>query len=251
VIATRDDRELLTLLTATGARVEAWAICEQLMEAQDYAGPVRWVIVDDGPVPQPIRFARHDWTLEILRPTPPWEVGQNTQARNLLAGLGAIDGSSRVVLVEDDDWYAPDWLTAVHAALDHAELVGERRARYYHIGDRQAHEHTNMTHASLCSTALRGGALDRLRDVCLFQPRVAPIGRPITFIDMELWHRHPSRQLFAGHRVVGIKGLPGRHGIGVGHFGIQSMADPHGEILRRWIGEAGARLYGIGAEVGA
>ena len=30
---------MLTLLTATGARPEAWAICERLMLRQDYAGP--------------------------------------------------------------------------------------------------------------------------------------------------------------------------------------------------------------------
>jgi hypothetical protein len=240
----------LTLLTATGARPEAWAICEHLMRAQDYAGPVRWVIIDDGPEPQPVTFARPGWQLEILRPLPAWEAGQNTQARNLLAGLGIIDAAAHVVLIEDDDWYAPDWLTTVHAALDEAELVGETRARYYHVGTRHAHEHTNTTHASLCSTALRGAAIDRLRDVCLFQPRVAPIGRPLTFIDMELWHRHGSRQLFDGHRVVGIKGLPGRHGIGSGHLGFESIADPHGEILRRWVGDA-ARFYGIRVELGA
>ena len=49
---------MLTLLTATGARPEAWAICEQLMARQTYAGPVRWVIVDDGPVAQPVAFQR-------------------------------------------------------------------------------------------------------------------------------------------------------------------------------------------------
>jgi hypothetical protein len=242
--------ESLTLLTATGARPEAWAICERLMAAQDYAGPVRWVIVDDGPTPQPLTFARDAWMLEVLRPTPPWEPGQNTQARNLLAGLAVIEAAARVVLVEDDDWYAPDWLTTVNAALDAAELVGETRARYYHVRTRHAHEHSNTTHSSLCSTAVRGAAIDRLRDVCLFQPRVAPIGRPLTFIDMELWHRHASRQLFDGHRVVGIKGLPGRHGIGSGHLGFESIADPHSEILRRWVGDD-ARFYGVRVEVGA
>lgn len=51
--------------------------------AQDYKGPVRWVIVDDGKEAQPVTFQRDDWTLEVIRPTPFWRQGQNTQARNL------------------------------------------------------------------------------------------------------------------------------------------------------------------------
>lgn len=74
---------MLTLLTATGARPQAWAICERLMMAQDYSGPVRWVIVDDGKEAQPVTFERDGWTLEVIRPAPYWRQGQNTQARNL------------------------------------------------------------------------------------------------------------------------------------------------------------------------
>src|SRR5690606_8566975 len=82
-----EDSGLFTLLSATGARPEAWAICERLMARQDYAGPVRWVIVDDGPEPQPVTFQRDGWVLEVVRPEPYWQPGQNTQARNLAAGL--------------------------------------------------------------------------------------------------------------------------------------------------------------------
>ena len=49
---------MLTLLTATGARPEAWAICERLMARQTYAGPVRWIIVDAGPEAQPVTLQR-------------------------------------------------------------------------------------------------------------------------------------------------------------------------------------------------
>ena len=88
---------MLTLLTATGCRPEAWALCERWMARQTYAGTVRWVIVDDGPDEQPITFEREGWVLEVLRPTPRWRLGNNTQARNLSEGLAVIGADALVV----------------------------------------------------------------------------------------------------------------------------------------------------------
>lgn len=217
---------MLTLLTATGARPEAWAICERLMARQDYAGPVRWVVVDDGPEPQPVTFARDGWELTVVRPEPVWAPGKNTQARNLRHGLDRIPPDARVVVIEDDDWYARDWLTHVAGELDRSSLVGERRSRYYNVitGCGKAMENTD--HASLCSTAVRGKALAALRTTCVR-------GR---HIDLRLWKR--GGRLFDGCRVVGIKGLPGRGGIGQGHRG--DFGEP--VDLRQWIGED-AGLY--------
>jgi len=204
------------------------------MAAQDYTGPVRWVVVDDGPDAQPVAFQRAGWAVEVVRPAPVWEPGQNTQARNLLAGLAVIEPDARVVLIEDDDWYAPQWLRTVGAALADAELVGESRARYYNASLRLGRQLSNATHSSLCSTAVRGAALHDLADICRRAPK---------FIDLELWRRPRRRHLFEGHRVVGIKGLPGRGGIGMGHReDFKGQADPSGALLRTWVG-ADARYY--------
>ncbi|MFV1846451.1 glycosyltransferase family A protein [Stenotrophomonas maltophilia] len=220
---------MLTLLTATGARPAAWALCERWMARQDYAGPIRWIIVDDGPEPQPVTFQRKGWQLVLVRPSPHWAPGQNTQARNLLKGLAAVGPDERLVIIEDDDWYAPDWLTTVAAELEHAELVGEHRARYYNVEQRRGRQLANTGHASLCSTAIRGSALRDFTDACRSRPK---------FIDLELWRRPRERRLFGGHRVVGIKGLPGRGGIGMGHdTDFKGEADVSGALLRHWIGE--------------
>lgn len=220
---------MLTLLTATGARPAAWALCERWMARQDYTGPVRWIIVDDGPEPQPVTFRRDGWQLVLVRPSPHWAPGQNTQARNLLKGLGAVDPADSLVIIEDDDWYAPDWLSTVAAELQHAELVGEHRARYYNVQQRCGRQLVNTGHASLCSTAMRGSALRDFSDACRARPK---------FIDLELWRRARGRRLFGGHRVVGIKGLPGRGGIGMGHEPeFRGEADASGALLRDWIGE--------------
>lgn len=219
---------MLTLLTATGARPAAWALCERWMARQAYAGPVRWVIVDDGPQPQPVTFRRDGWQLVVVRPSPHWAPGQNTQARNLLKGLAAVGADERLAIIEDDDWYAPDWLTTVDRELDRAELVGEHRARYYNVQQRRGRQLANTGHASLCSTAMRGSALQDFADACRARPK---------FIDLELWRRARGRHLFGGHRVVGIKGLPGRGGIGMGHdAAFNGQADPDGALLRSWVG---------------
>lgn len=226
---------MLTLLTATGARPEAWAICQKLMLAQDYAGPVHWIVVDDGPEPLPVwDFPLDGWGLTVVRPHPKWQPGQNTQARNLLVGLELVTSDARLVVIEDDDAYAPDWLSTVARELEHAELVGESHARYYNVSTRRYRQLSNAEHASLCSTAMRGAAIDSFRRACERNPK---------FIDIELWGIHPSRKLFGGHRVLGIKGLPGRGGIGMGHRNdFYGKPDDSMRILREWVGDT-AELY--------
>jgi len=226
---------MITLLTATGCRPDAWALCERWMMAQTYAGPVRWVIVDDGEEAQPITARRHGWHIDIVRPRPYWKPGDNTQARNILAGLAVIGVDERVVIIEDDDHYKPDWLRVVDRELEKGELVGEFLARYYNVETRKGRQLRNDRHASLCSTAVRGRGLAALRVACQQRPK---------FIDLALWNNFRPHHLFGGHRVTGIKGLPGRGGIGMGHRSeFKGTDDPTGVLLREWVG-ADARHYG-------
>lgn len=225
---------MIQLITPTGARQEAWDLCQRWAFHQDYQGPVRWIVIDDGDKAQEINFDRPGWQITVIRPTPRWTNGSNTQARNLLAGLDAVDQSESLVCFEDDDFYAPDWLSTVSCNLSHAELVGEPRARYYNVNLRRGRQLKNENHSSLCSTAMRGQALDKFREICTRSPK---------FIDIELWGSVKSKLLFDGQRVVGIKGLPGRGGIGMGHRDdFTGQADPNGDLLRKWVGDA-ARFY--------
>jgi hypothetical protein len=225
---------MLTLLTPTGCRPEAWALCQRWMARQTYAGPVRWVVVDDGAKPQPVTFTRPGWTVNVVRPVPAWRDGQNTQARNLRAGLACVPDDAQLVIVEDDDWYARDWLATVARQLQGVDIAGECYARYYNVATRVARQLRNERHASLCATAVAGLGLRALR-------RLAEQAHQ--FIDLELWRQALRRRLFVGQRVVGIKGLPGRGGIGVGHgAGFAGRPDPAGLVLRSWIG-VDAELY--------
>jgi hypothetical protein len=226
---------MLTLLTATGCRPQAWAICEELMRRQRYAGEVRWIIVDDGEIPQPITFKREGWLTMVVRPEPFWKPGDNTQARNLMAGMDYVESTDRLLIIEDDDCYAPDYLGWCAEMLDEADLIGESFARYYNIKTRMARPLNNGQHASLCSTAMKGRAIEAFR---------AELRPGIQYIDLHLWRNFTGRKILQrGQRVVGMKGLPGRGGIGMGHRqDLIGQMDRSGSILRQWTGR-NADLY--------
>ena len=218
---------MLTLLTATGARPEAWAICQELMRRQTYKGDVTWVIVDDGVVPQEINFHRSNWNLVVIRPKMLWTPDKNTQASNLLAGLRHVV-SERLVIIEDDDCYHPQWLERVDIWLNSHDLVGEAPARYYNIKTKRAQQLFNQNNAALCATAMKGDAI--LDFAKILKPN-------IKFIDLNLWSIFAgSKKMYSTGMVIGIKGLPGRKGIGIGHKPDFGKIDQNGDILRQWVG---------------
>ena len=226
---------MLTLLTATGCRPLAWEISEKLAIRQTFSDPVRWIIVDDGKQAQPITFKKTNWELVVVRPQPYWQFGQNTQARNLAEGMKLISENDRVVVWEDDDSYHPDWLVTVDHWLNKADLVGEKRARYYNVRTKKYRQLQNDQHASLCCTAMKGKAI---------QAFVKELKAGVQFIDINLWkHFGGSRALYDSKMVVGIKGTPGRNGIGMGHKNdFQGKIDLDGSILRQWT-NTNADLY--------
>lgn len=221
---------MLTLLTATGCRPKAWEICKQLILGQTYAGPVHWIIVDDGETPQLVNFKKDNWLVSVVRPTPFWSQGQNTQCRNLLEGLSMVMPNDRLVIVEDDDFYAPEYLSNVAEWLDKADLVGECMARYYNVPFARYRQLTNTQHASLCSTAMKGDAIKEFAKACESGDQ---------FVDIRLWRNFlGSKMLKRTQTVVGIKGLPGRGGIGMGHKrDFAGTIDRDGSVLREWVGE--------------
>jgi len=228
---------MIQLLTATGSRPEAMALCYRWMRAQTYGGSVVWIIVDDGTEPTIREVMPSNWQLVYIRPSPLWQPGRNTQARNLLKGIEACDLKLPLAVIEDDDHYACDWLGHVSQQLQSAELVGEFRARYYNVALKRGRQLSNTKHSSLCSTAMRGSVIDSFRKACVMSKN---------FIDITLWKYGSyglSKKLFGGNRVVGIKGLPGRSGIGMGHRNdFSGQSDPSGSLLKSWIGDD-ARHY--------
>lgn len=192
------------------------------MARQTYQGPVKWVVVDDGEVAQPVTFDRPGWKLTVIRPAHRWK-GANTQAMNFRAGLELI-GDESVAIIEDDDWYSPDWLERVAVELQTADLIGQGWNCYFHVRTGAIRENDNSTHASLCASAFKGHALSLFRRQCERGPRL---------IDVPMWKHANRKRVFNGRFVIGMKGMPGRSGIAGGH----EMTTDEPFDLREWIGD--------------
>lgn len=197
---------MINLLTPTGARPEAFAKCVEYMKAQTYTKPVRWIIVDDGP--EAMETPEIDgWEIIHIRPEPLWKPGQttNTQARNLKEGLKHITNAP-LVIVEDDDQYAPWWLEQCREWLKHDDLVGEAPSLYRHLNGKEKWM-GNKAHASLCATAMKGPAIEQFKKALGYYRG----------IDSTLWRICKGKIYPHNGGVIGIKGYPGRPGIGMGH----------------------------------
>lgn len=213
------------LITPTGGRPQAFAKLAQYIAAQDYTGPVRWVICDDcEPVTKhprvsiPVDHVRAPWT---------WEPGQNTQARSMAYLLSLVPDGAAVVVMEDDDLYKPDHLTTMVEALKTHDLVGQRVSYYANVKTGKCMEIPGTCHASLGASAMKGDATRHLKRICESNAR---------HLDITLWREfNGSKRLLETQTAIGIKGLPGRGGIGVGHR--DTFGEPGGQTVRQWIGD--------------
>jgi hypothetical protein len=198
------------------------------MLQQTYSGKVRWVIVDDGEVEQPVNFKRDNWSIEIVRPSHRWTEGANTQQKNLLAGLQRINNTENLVIIEDDDYYSDIYLETINEWLSDCELVGESEARYYNKKTKKYRQLANYFHSSLCSTAMKGRAIEFFRAVCMTHDNL---------IDLNLWKKYKGqKRLYKTKMVVGIKGMEGRAGIGAGHKkDFQGKIDEDGSVFADWL----------------
>ena len=215
-------------LTPTGGRPEAMALLAEYVNAQTYKGWLTWVIVDDCDPATPVPDVNSNIDVHIVRPAWRWQPGQNTHASSLMVGLSGVPLDARLVMLEDDDVYLPDHISNMVCALDTCELAGEKLTRYYNVVTGRHRDLPGTNHASLSCTALKGEAIIELGLVCMASR---------TAIDVKLWRGFKGRKkLLDSTNVVGIKGMPGRPGIGVGHranFGKVDQSD----TLRKWIGD--------------
>ena len=212
----------------------AWELCQQWMSLQDFDGAVRWIVVDDGEEPSQIPNIK-DWETVVVRRTPYWEPGSNTQGLNLAAGLKAAL-EYPLLIIEDDDYYPPNWLSTCVTWLKQADLVGEGMARYYNMERQIYRQLQNTKHASLCATAM---------NPCVFSYFLKAINTGKMFIDIRLWNNNNlSKKVSLQSTVIGIKGMPGRAGIGSGHSkDFRGSHDLRLETLNSWVGEDAANIY--------
>jgi glycosyltransferase involved in cell wall biosynthesis len=220
----------LTLITCTADRPEAFELCERWMARQTYTGELQWIVSDGGKRPVECHHGQ-----EHLQNGDRWN-GQRPKRNFRNNMMRALEQArhDKILFIEDDDWYHPDYLAQASGWLDHAELVGEARAKYYNVATNRYKICGNRRHASLCQTGIRGDLVPLLIN------RIKQ--HSTAFVDLHLWKTwaadrskllRPESQLS-----VGIKGIPGRGGIGAGHRLQEKHArDADWSVLRQWIGE--------------
>jgi hypothetical protein len=227
---------MIYIITPTGGREEGLRLLAGYLNAQTYAGPITWVVVDDCDPVTEIPPMRPGIAVVSVVPDWTWKPGDNTQSRCMAEALAHCQDDAVVVVMEDDDAYLPGHIENVVGALGSANLVGERVSTYYNVATRRWRLLPGRYHASLCSVACKGSALAMLREICAVGSRT---------IDMDLWKRYrgPSK-LLETRNVVGIKGLPGRAGIGVGHRQTFGDPDPEGAVLKKLLGPMADQYLG-------
>jgi hypothetical protein len=228
-----DTQPDVTIITPTGDRPEAFALCERWLSRQDYSGRVQVIVVDDGLIPMPCTMEQ-----QHLRRLPQPDDPPHTLAANLRMALPHVAGD-RILIVENDDYYGRAYVSTMLRWLDGADLVGEVGAKYYHLRIPGWRWYRSHTHASLCRTGLSRRALPALAEACASDH---------PSIDMRLWagwrgSRYAFRDQTGGARLcIGMKGLPGRPS--PLHHSLKGYRLDRGfEQLRRWVGDDDARVY--------
>jgi len=230
---------MIVAITCTGDRPEALARCFDYMMRQTVQ-PDKWIVVDDG-VEKAEQLVAPCTEMQIIQIERDARPGVMTMARNLDCALGMVDDDDRVVIIEDDDWYAHNYIEHMAHELQQWALVGERDAMYYNVRSRQWWRCDNQAHASLCATAVTGAGVRALRAAVT---RARQIGK--AWIDLRLWRTAGVPYLLdAGDLCVGIKGMPGRAGFGAGHRPKPGRwtDDPDMRTLRMLVGDSDAEWY--------
>jgi len=229
-------KDSITCITPTGDRPEAFALCRKWMESQTLQ-PTQWIVVDDGKTPLPTYLIEG---VEYIR-REPVEDEKFTININLQTALPYIKGE-KILIIEDDDWYGPEYIKTMNKLLSKYDLVGEGLARYYHLKSMRYGRILNKFHTSLCQTGFVKSLLPAFKDSIPGDP----------YIDTRFWENiKENKYVFLDpddrlHLHCSMKGLKGRLGIGSGHTEnsfFYKYEDKDQQQLINWVGIEGARLY--------
>ena len=245
-------KEEIALLTATGDREVAFELCIKWMSEQDYQGDIHWIIVDDGftkateNVLDRTVFDKRFRVSILKRAQGSDEAGPRSMAQNILVGCSEIK-EEKILIIEDDDYYHPFYIRDMVNRLTEHELTGTIWQNYYYLPDMTYRTYKNRGSA-LCSTGFRRNLIFLLQ-----ASAHRSFKKNLKGLDAYFWERAIESgyeyEIFDNtkkHLMIGMKGLPGRRGIGIGHHKRQHskwMSDPAGEVLHLWVGDTAAELY--------
>lgn len=222
---------LVSIITCTGHRSEALALCQKYIERQTYKGPIQWIVVKDENTPHTLKTSNKNITIEQYHGPRMWTPEYNTHRGNMEFAMPKVAGDV-LFLIEDDDYYKPNYIELYVDMLKHVEAVGIAKAKYYHIKLPGWKILNNDKHASLASTAMTKWAYPYMTQA---------INSGNMYMDAEFWTKIHEKQrphaLLGGSDVsIGVKGMPGREGITPSHRDMRDyMIDPDISKLKEWM----------------
>lgn len=203
----------ITVITPTADQPTGMRLLLEYMQRQTMP-PGQWIVADDGDERADILVAGVPLgTEQICRRRIPGLSGAQSLCGNLLAAIPHVIGDV-IIFMEHDDHYAPTHIETMYRQLaGGAALAGDPKQRYYNVSVRAWRDFDNRG-ASLCQTGMTRAMLPQLESVA----RTCYAGQNIG-VDFRLWHSVDKSRwsLERTNTVLGIKGLPGRKGLGVGH----------------------------------
>jgi hypothetical protein len=212
---------MITCLTCTGDRKVALELSEKWIKHQTLQ-PDQWLVVDDGREPF-MPSMNCDYVYRNRLPSD----GKQTLNANLRFALPYIKGDI-IFFWEDDEYYAPKYIETMVANVRGCQAVGIIKSKYYYLPGRTYYVHNTKDHASLAETAITKEFLPKLETMLDGDP----------FIDLRIWKEvNGNGCLFddgTQYLYVGMKGMPGRPGIGAGHRG-GGRKDFQYEVLKKWM----------------
>lgn len=216
----------ISVITPTADQQRGIALAEQYMARQTIQ-PYEWIVADDGLEPARLTMGQK----HLVRQRE--HEGGRSLAMNVLAALEHVTGDV-VVIWEHDDWYHPEHLEVCRIRLKYAGATGSVMQRYYNVHHRAYIVMRNIGSA-LCNTAFHVDLIDHMRKACRTAFETGSIG-----VDRHFWDSLSAdeKDIHTINTVVGIKGLPGRKGLGMGHRPPDHRwrRDPGGLTLAEWVG---------------
>lgn len=142
-------------------------------------------------------------------------------------------GVDWIVIIENDDWYHPEYLHSVLRVADKSDFIGCEYSYYYNLVNKTWDKISHKGRSSLYTTAFRVEAMKnfawhRAHDV---------------FLDQNIWHYAKRfRRTFIEAGAIGIK-----HGIGLtggmGHQMVMQNRDPDMKWLEARIDKESMEFY--------
>jgi len=149
----------VSVITCTGDRPETFELLRRWMEKQTVK-PTQWVVVDDGKEP-----LKNIEGFEYIRREPTNRDYLHTLCLNLEKALAAVK-CDKIIIMEDDDWYASSYIEYMSTLLDKADLVGFGNLIFYYPSICKYMVKGSAKHPAFAQTAFNKVLIPVLQEIC-------------------------------------------------------------------------------------